>query len=134
MPRRELGGRLDGGLRVADAVVRFVPGPQTVQDANGLLDGRLVDGDLLEAAGKRPVFLDVLELLEGRRPDDPEVARREDRLDERRQVHRAARRGPGPDRGVNLVDEENRPGLAREGFDDGLEALLEVAAKPRPGQ
>ena len=68
----------------------------------------LLDDDLLQPARQRPVALDVLELLERRRTDDTEVAGSEHRLDQRGEIERAARRGAGADRRVDLVDEENR--------------------------
>ena len=71
-------------------------------------DGRLVDRDLLQPAGERAILLDVLELLERRRSDDAEMAGRQDRLDQRREIHRAAGRGAGADGRMDFVDEENR--------------------------
>ena len=81
---------------------------QAAQDPDGLLDRRLLDRDLLQPARERAVLLDVLELLERRRSDDAEIAGGEDRLDQRRQIHRAAGGGAGADGRVDLVDEQDR--------------------------
>ena len=134
MARRELGRRLERILGVAHAMVPFVAGAQALQDLDGLLNRRLVDDDLLQPARERAVLLDVLELFVRRRADQAQLAGRQDRLDERREVHRAAGRGAGADGGVDLVDEEDRHRPLRERVDDGLEALLEVAAKARAGE
>ena len=115
-------------------MVLLVPAPQAREDPDRLLDRRLLDGDLLQPARERAVLLDVLELLERRRADDAEVAGRQDRLDQRRQIHRAAGGRAGADRRVNLVDEEDRPRPCAERADDRLEALLEIAAEPRAGE
>ena len=58
----------------------------------------------------------------------------EHRLEQRRQIHRAAGGGAGADGRVHFVDEEDRLRRAGERGDDGLEALLEVAAEPRAGE
>ena len=55
----------------------------------------------------------MLELLERRRADDAQIAGREHRLDQRRQIHRAAGRRAGADGRVDFVDEENRLAAAR---------------------
>ncbi len=77
------------------------------------------------------ILLDVLELFVRRRADHAQLTGGQDRLDQRRQVHRAAGGGAGADGGVNLVDEEDGHRPLRERMDDGLEALLEVAAEAR---
>ena len=134
VPRRQLRRRLERIVGVAHAVVRLVARAQALQDAHGLLDRRLVDRDLLQPPRERAVLLDVLELLVRRRADHAQLAGREDRLDQRREVHRAAGRGAGADGRVDLVDEEDRHRALRERVDDRLEALLEVAAEARAGE
>ena len=104
------------------------------EDLDGLGNRRLVDDDLLQPARQRAILLDVLELLVRRRADQPQLAGGQDRLDERREIHRAARRRASADRRVNLVDEEDRHRALRERVDDSLEALLEVAAEARAGE
>ena len=134
MARGELRRRVERRVRVLDAVVGLVAAAQAGEDPHGLLGRRLVDDDLLEAAGERAVLLDLLELLEGGRPDDAEVAAGQQRLHHRRQVHRAAGHRAGADGGVNLVDEQDRPRPRGQRLDDRLEALLEVAAEPGAGE
>ena len=132
--RGQLGGRLERRVRVGDAVMLLVPAAQPGENPHRLLDGRLVDRDLLQPAGERAVLLDLLELLERRRADDPEIARRENRLDQRRQIHRAAGDRAGADGRMDFVDEEDRLRPGGERLDDRLEALLEIAAEARAGQ
>ena len=130
MARGELRGGCQRFARVLHAVVLFVPAAQPLEDPNRLFDRRLFDGDFLQPPRQRAVFFDVLELLEGRRSDDAKIACAQNRLDERGQVHGAARHGAGPHRGVDLVDEQDRPGPPAQRADDRLEPFFEVAAKP----
>ena len=106
--RRQLGRRLERLVGVLHAVMFFVAAAQARENPPGLLDRRLVDGDLLQPPGERAILFDLLELLERRRADDAQIAGRENRLEHRREIHRAAGDGAGADRRVNLVDEENR--------------------------
>ena len=131
---RELGRGLERGVGVADAVMLLVAAAQAGENPDRLLDRRLVDRDLLQPPRERAILLDVLELLERRRADDAQIAGREDRLDERRQIHRAAGGRAGADRGMDFVDEEDRLRPGGERLDDRLEALLEIAAEARAGQ
>ena len=133
--RRQLRGRLERVVRVArrgDAPRSASAGPAGSGRSPAI--DRLVDGDLLQPPRERAVLLDVLELLVRRRADDAELAGREDRLDQRRQIHRAAGGRAGADGGVDLVDEQDRHRALGERVDDRLEALLEVAAEPRAGE
>jgi hypothetical protein len=68
------------------------------------------------------------------RADHAQLAGRQDRLDQRGEVHRPARRRAGADGRVDLVDEEDRHLALAERGDDGLEALFEVAAEARAGE
>ena len=112
----------------------LVTGSQSPQNLDRFVDTRFFDDHLLEAPRQSPVALDLFELVKGGRADDPELARREDRLDQRGQVHRAAGRRAGADRGVDLVDEQDRRRESRERADHRLEPLLEIAAKPGAGE
>ena len=107
---------------------------EPLQDAHGLFDGRFLQRDLLEATRQRAVLLDLLELVEGRRSHDAQSAAGEHGLEQRRQVHRAARGGAGADDAVQFVDEQDRVLALAERGQDGLEPLFEVAAEPRAGQ
>src|SRR3954471_13523806 len=59
----QLGGGLEGLVGDLDLVVLLVTVAQALEDLNGLLGGRLVDADLLEAALQRAVALEVLAVL-----------------------------------------------------------------------
>jgi hypothetical protein len=74
VPRGELRGGLERLVGVRHAVVVLVAAAQPLEDPHGLVDRRLVDRDLLQPPRQRAVLLDVLELLEGRRADDAELA------------------------------------------------------------
>ena len=91
---------------------------------------RLVDEDRLEAPLERGVLLDVLAVLvERRRADGVELAAGEHRLEQVRGVHRALG-GARPDDRVELVDEQDHLALGvLDLLEDGLEALLELAAE-----
>jgi hypothetical protein len=131
VPARELGRGLERRVRVADLVVRLVARAQALQDLHRVLERRLLDRDLLEPPEERAVLLDVLELLEGGGPDDPDRPLAQDRLDHVREVHGPAGGRPRADHGVELVDEQDRLGLLGERGHQGLEALLEVAPEAR---
>ena len=117
-------------VRDPDAVVDLVPLAQAAQDRDRLLDRRLVDDDRLEAPLERGVLLDVLAVLVERRgADRVQLAAGEHRLEQVRGVHRALGR-PGPDDRVQLVDEQDHAALGvLDLLEDGLEALLELAAE-----
>ena len=134
VPRGELRRRLQRVVVEADLMMRLVARPQTLEDPHRLLDARLVDRDALQPTRQRAVLFDVLELLVRRRSDDPELTGREDWLDQRGQVHRAAGRRARADGGVDLVDEQDRHRPLRQRVDDRLEALLEVSAESRAGE
>ena len=127
---RQRGRRDERRVGDAHAVVHLVALAQAAQDRDGLLDRRLVDEDRLEAPLERGVLLDVLAVLvERRRADRVQLAAREHRLEQVRRVHRALGR-PGADDGVQLVDEQDDlPVAVLDLLEDGLEALLELAAE-----
>src|SRR4051794_11600735 len=122
--------RLVGDL---DLVVRLVAVAQPAQDLHGVLDGRLLDPDLLEAALQRAVALEVLAVLvERRRADGLQLPARERGLEDRRGVDRALR-GARPDEVVELVDEQDDVAALGDLLHHLLQALLELAAVLRPG-
>ena len=134
MLRGEFGRRDQRLLGVAHAVVLLVARAQAPEDLDGLVDRRFLHVDLLEAAFERTVTLEGrLVLGVGRRADAAQLAARERRLEQVRGVHRAPARRPRADHGVDLVDEEDRAGLGLERTQDGLQALLELAAELRAG-
>ena len=126
--------RDERGVGDPDAVVDLVPLAQAAQDADRLLDRRLVDEDRLEAPLERGVLLDVLAVLvERRRADGVQLAPGEHRLEQVGGVHRALGRA-GPDDRVELVDEQDDLALGvLDLLEDGLEPLLELAAELGPG-
>ncbi len=131
---RELRRRDQRVVRIGDAVVLLEARPEPAQDVDRLGDARLDDVDLLEAARERVVLLeDAAVFLVGGRADAAQLAVREQRLDQVRGVHDAARGGARADHRVDLVDEEDRARLLLELADDALEPLLEVAAVLGPG-
>ena len=89
------------------AVVRLVAVAQAAQDLHGVVDRRLVDADLLEAALERCVALQVLAVLvERRRADRLQLAAGECRLEDRGCIDRALG-GARADEIVELVDEQD---------------------------
>ena len=87
--------------------MRLVAVAQAAQDLHGVVDRRLVDADLLEAALERSVALEVLAVLvERRRADRLQLAAGERRLEDRRCVDRAFGCA-GADEIVELVDEQD---------------------------
>jgi hypothetical protein len=107
----KLDRRLDGIGRVFDAVMLLERGAEARQDLHSVLDRRLVDVDLLEAAEESAILFEVVaELLVGGGADAADRAAAKRRLQQVRSIHRAAGRGAGADHGVDLVDEEDRIG------------------------
>ena len=124
------GERLVGDLA---AVVRLVAVAQAAQDLNRLVDRRLVDAHLLEAALERGVALEVLAVLvERRRADRLDLAACERRLEDRGCVDRALGRA-GADEVVELVDEQDDVAALGDLLHHLLQALLELTAVLRPG-
>src|SRR3954470_17902017 len=117
--------RLVGDL---DAVVLLVAVAQALEDLLGLLDRRLVDLDLLEAALQGRVALEVLAVLVERgRAHGLQLAARQRRLEDRGGVDRALR-GTRADEVVELVDEQDDVAALGDLLHHLLEALLELAA------
>ena len=132
---RQLDGGLDRGRRELDLVMLLEIGLQALHDLDGILDRRLLDVDLLEAAHQRAVLLEVLAVfLVGGRADAAHRARLQRGLQQVRRIHGAARRRAGADDGVDLVDEEDRALVVLDLLHDGLQPLLEIAAIARAGQ
>ncbi len=109
-------------------VMRLVAVAQAAQDLHGVVDRRLLDTDLLEAALQRCVTLEVLAVLvERRRPDRLQLAAGKRGLEDRRCVDRALGRA-GADEIVELVDEQDDVAALGDLLHHLLEALLELAA------
>ena len=122
------------GVLDPHAVMQLVALPQPAQDADRVLDARLVDHDRLEAPLERRILLDVLPVfVERRRAHRMQLAAREHRLQHVRRVHRSFGRA-GADHGVELVDEQDDLALGVDDFlEHRLQALLELAAILRAG-
>ena len=100
------------------------------QDLDRVLDGRLADEHLLEAALQRGVLLDPLAVLVERgRADHPELAAGQHRLEHVAGVHRGVAAGARADDRVQLVDERDHlTARVLDLLQHGLEPLLELAA------
>src|SRR5205085_1138493 len=86
----EDGSGTEGVVGDLAAVVRLVAVAEAAEDLHRVVDRRLVDADLLEAALERGVALEVLAVLvERRRADRLELAACEGRLEDRGRVDRA---------------------------------------------
>ena len=102
---------------------------EPAQDRDRVLDGRLADVDRLEAALERRVLLDVLAVLVERGgADRAQLAAGEHRLEQVGGVD-GALGGAGADDRVQLVDEQDDLAVGLlDLLEDGLQALLELAA------
>ncbi len=129
------GGGDQRGVGDRDAVVGLVALLEAAQDRDRALEGRLADVDRLEAALERGVLLDVLlVLVERGRADGAQLAAGEHRLEQVGRVDRALGRAGADDR-VQLVHEQDDLALGvRDLLQDGLQALLELAAVLRAGE
>ena len=125
----EDGGVDEGGVLDSDVVVGLEALLEAAEDADGVLDGGRGDHDGLEAALEGFVLFHVEAVLgEGGGADAVELAAREHGFEHVARVA-GALGFAGADDGVDLVDEEDDAPLAGLDFlEDGLEALLEVAA------
>src|SRR5690606_19467135 len=90
-----------------DLVVLFVALTHAAQDVYRVLDGRLVHIDRRKPPFERAVLLDMLAVLvQSRGTDATQFTAGEGGLQHVAGVHRALG-GPGPDDGVQFVDEED---------------------------
>ena len=115
-------------------VVLLVARPQRLEHAHSRVDVGLVDLDRREAALERLVRLHVAAVLVGRRrAHGLQLAACQSRLHHAAGVYRALC-GPGPDDGVQLVDEQDdlAAGALRL-VEHRLQPLLELAAHLRAG-
>ena len=131
---REHGGGNERGILDLHAVMDLVPFAEAAQDADGVLDARLVHRDGLEPAFERRVLLDVFPILVQRgRANRVELAAGEHRLQHVRCIHRSLGRA-GADHGVELVDEEDHLSLRIANLlEHGLQPLFELPTVFRAG-
>ena len=125
---RETDGGLDGGVGIFALVVLFVLRADTAQDEDGVLRGRIIDFDGLEAAFKGGVLLDVLaELGERGGADALDFAAGKGWLEDVGSVHRAFG-GAGADDRVHLIDEQDDILGPLDFVHDALDALFKLTA------
>ncbi len=109
---RQCGRRHDRTVRDPHAMMRFVPGLETTQNRDRVIQRRLGNHDGLEPAFECRVLLEVLAVLVERGgADHAEFASREHRLQHVAGVHRPFRL-PGANEGVQFVDEHHDFALA----------------------
>ena len=132
---RQLDSSLDRLVGISEVVVVLEIGLQPLHDRDGVIDGRLVDVDLLETAHKRAILFEELPIfLIGGRADAADRTRRQGRLQEVRCIHRATRGRARTDDGVDFIDEQNRARIFFEFLDDLLQTLFEITAIAGPGE
>ena len=121
--------RHERGVLDAHAVVHLVALLEAAQDGDGVLDRRLADEHLLEAALEGGVLLDVLAVLVERGgADHAQLAAGQHRLEHVAGVHGALGGARADDR-VHLVDEGDDLALGvGDLLEHGLQPLLELAA------
>ena len=136
VPRGQRRGRLDRIGREVDAVVLLVAGEDSLEDADGVRNGRLPDQHRREAALQRRVPLDVLSVLVvGGGADAGELAARQARLELVGGVLRALAGGAGAHDRVDLVDEDHHAPLGAPHLVlDAAELLGEGAAQLGAGE
>src|SRR6056297_1670253 len=117
-----------------DAVVDFVAFLQPAKNRDGVFHAGLADQHLLESSLERGVLFYVLAVFVQRGGADAvQVAAGQRRLEHVAGVHGPFRLA-GADHGVDLVDEQDDAAfLLLQIAEDGLEALLELAAELGPG-
>ena len=120
---------------IGDMVELLVLGFQSLEDADGLVNRRLVDVDLLEPAhdalalGEEPVVLIV-----GGGTDKPDVATLEIRLEHVGGIHRTVAGAPGPHQIVYLVDIDDGIALLAGTLHNELHPFLKITPELRSGQ
>ena len=128
VPIRQLDGFGDGLFGNLHPVVVLVAIAQALDDADGLFHAGLLHVDRLEAPLQRPVLLDVLAILvQGGRADALDLSARERGLQHVGRVDGPFRR-PGPDQGVQLIDENDDVARLDDLLHHDLEAFLKLAA------
>ena len=100
--------------------------PQTLENLDGMAEGRLLDLDGLEPAFEGRILFEVLAVLvEGRGPDGLQLAAGQHGLEDGRRVDGSFRRA-GSDEGMQLIYEKNDVAAGPDLLEHFLEALLEI--------
>ena len=114
---------------VLDLVMLLESALEPLENVDRLLDRRLVDVDLLEAARQGAVLLeDVAKLRIGCRTDTAQLPRGKRRLQQVGGIHGATRGRARPDDGMDLVDKENDVLLLLQLGEHRFQSLLEIPA------
>ena len=125
---RQLYGRFDRFVGDTDLMELFVAFAKSFQDLDRVFRHRLFHADRLEAALHGRVLFDVLLVLGvGRRADQLDVDRGDDRLEHRSHVHGAGRVAQADHR-VDFVDEQDDLFVGGHFVQELLEAPFELAA------
>ncbi len=113
----------------AHAVVHLITLLEAAQDADGLFYGRLIHQNGLEAALQGGVFFHMLAVfVNGRGADHMQLTARQHGLEHVAGIH-GAFGGAGSHHSVHFIHkEDDRPGGFGDLFENGLEALFELAA------
>jgi hypothetical protein len=132
---RELDRGAQRVARVADLVVPFVIRFETTQDLDRILDGRLVDVDLLKTADERSILLEIVAIfLVGGRADAADHSAGKRRFQQIRSIHRSAACCACADHGVDLVDKQDGAGLSLKLRQHRFQPLFEIAAITSAGE
>src|SRR5690606_37008136 len=123
------GGGDDRAVLNPHAMMHFIALLQAAQNADRILDARLVDENRLETTLQRGVLLNVLAVfIERRRADHPQFAARQHWFEHVAGIDRAFRRTRAND-GMQLIDEQDDAAIAVGDFlEHRLEAFLKLAA------
>jgi len=132
---RENGCRHEGVVLDPDPVVDLESLAQAPEDGDRVLNGRRFDQDGLEPPLQGGVLFQVLAILvQGRGPDAVQFAPGQHGLQHVARVDGSLGL-PGPDDGVQFVDEQDDLSFAfLHLVEDGLQALLELAPELGPGE
>ena len=125
-------GRLNGKLyylvRISDVVVLLVVILDALEDLDGILNGRLVEHDLLESSLKSRILLDLLILCCSRRAQYPEFASGECGLEDIGSIGGTFSITCADD-SMKLIDYEDNV-LSLDGFiDNALDSALELTSE-----
>ena len=126
--RRQIHGRLQGGIGEADLVMFLIAAFQAGKNLDGVGHSRLVHIDLLEAADKRAVLFKITAIfLVGGRPHAAKRAFLQGGLQQVRGIHRPAGGCTGTDYGMDLINEEYGVVVLLDRLDDTLEPFFKIA-------
>ena len=125
-------GQLDGGIqgfvRQHHVMMIFIAAAQSLEDLKSFLGTGLIHFHGLEAAGECGILLNVLAIISQRgRADALQFSPRQCRFQDTGSVY-AALRLSGADNVLKLIDKKNDRRIVTQLINDGLHALLKLAA------